>query len=197
MQLLLKVNAITVKYLTRRYIGEYSSRVDFLYKKYEWINGVPTQLEILDTCKYPDRLSKEILRWADAFLLVFSVVDSSSLFLAERLLDSMDRNRRPTLLMANKCDLEHARAVSSRSGQELAVKHGCLYLEVSAAGNTQESRPTPAFLALAGMCLLQELQQSSSCFSARNIWRQIVSRSEKQRLQSDIPRRLVQKSIFL
>ncbi|XP_072161401.1 uncharacterized protein [Bemisia tabaci] len=43
--------AVTVRYLTKRYIGEYSSTTDFLYRTNVTFDNVTTQLEILDTCK--------------------------------------------------------------------------------------------------------------------------------------------------
>ncbi|GJQ72636.1 hypothetical protein Trydic_g1298 [Trypoxylus dichotomus] len=43
--------AVTVRYLTKRYIGEYSSTSDFLYRHNVTFDNVTTEVEILDTSK--------------------------------------------------------------------------------------------------------------------------------------------------
>ncbi|XP_017781700.1 PREDICTED: ras-related and estrogen-regulated growth inhibitor-like, partial [Nicrophorus vespilloides] len=42
---------VTVRYLTKRYIGEYSSTSDFLYRHNVTFDNVTTEVEILDTSK--------------------------------------------------------------------------------------------------------------------------------------------------
>ncbi|KAG5882473.1 hypothetical protein JTB14_004600 [Gonioctena quinquepunctata] len=44
-------SAVTVRYLTKRYIGEYSSTSDFLYRHNVTFDNVTTEVEILDTSK--------------------------------------------------------------------------------------------------------------------------------------------------
>uniref|UniRef100_A0A6P7GCS2 Ras-related and estrogen-regulated growth inhibitor-like n=1 Tax=Diabrotica virgifera virgifera TaxID=50390 RepID=A0A6P7GCS2_DIAVI len=40
---------VVVRYLTKRYIGEYSSNVDFLYKHNVTFDTLLTEVEIMDT----------------------------------------------------------------------------------------------------------------------------------------------------
>ncbi|CAM1318491.1 Uncharacterised protein r2_g2650 [Pycnogonum litorale] len=42
-------SAVTVRYLTKRYIGEYSSDSDFMYRHISTIDNCTTEVEILDT----------------------------------------------------------------------------------------------------------------------------------------------------
>ncbi|KAI5733081.1 hypothetical protein M8J76_007442 [Diaphorina citri] len=44
-------SAVTVRYLTKRYIGEYSSSTDMIYRHNTTIDNTTTEVEILDTCK--------------------------------------------------------------------------------------------------------------------------------------------------
>uniref|UniRef100_A0A2A4IZL3 small monomeric GTPase n=1 Tax=Heliothis virescens TaxID=7102 RepID=A0A2A4IZL3_HELVI len=41
-------SALIVRYLTRRYIGEYHSNTDLLYRQTVPINGTPVELEVID-----------------------------------------------------------------------------------------------------------------------------------------------------
>lgn len=55
------------------------------------------------------------LRWADVFVVVYSICDKYSLLIAEDYLEELSKMKMPsyytTLLLANKRDLEHARYV--------------------------------------------------------------------------------------
>ncbi|XP_014274993.1 ras-like protein family member 11B [Halyomorpha halys] len=136
--------AITVRYLTHRFIGEYSSRADVVYKHTANIGGEKTELEILDTCK-----SSIERREGDGYLVVFSVTEPSSLAAAAGILAGLPQAR-PVLLLANKIDLEHARTVTLRSALELSVIAGCSYLEVSASSSAMDRGGIPlAFAAVA------------------------------------------------
>jgi Ras-related and estrogen-regulated growth inhibitor-like protein len=59
------------------------------------------------TCLY------DHIRWADAFVIVYSVVDLSSFNEAQYLLDELSKHKLPsyfaTLLLGNKRDLDHSR----------------------------------------------------------------------------------------
>ncbi|XP_070503961.1 ras-related and estrogen-regulated growth inhibitor-like protein [Chironomus tepperi] len=131
-------SAITVRYLTKRFIGEYSSAHDFLYKhtvNFEE-NHVPVEIEILDTCSngcsYDD-----VFRWADSFLVIYSIVDRDSFQEAEKLLKKISKLKLPSyytaLMLGNKNDLEHSRTVSVSEAQEVSLNYNCQFLEVSAA----------------------------------------------------------------
>ncbi|GBP69232.1 Ras-related and estrogen-regulated growth inhibitor [Eumeta japonica] len=76
------------------------------------------------------------LRWGDAFAVVYSVCERRSFAAAGELLALLERTRLPCAaltLLANKTDLEHARAVTAAEGQQLSLRFGCQFYEVSAA----------------------------------------------------------------
>ncbi|XP_071455749.1 ras-like protein family member 12 [Hetaerina americana] len=232
-------SAVTVRYLTKRFIGEYSSSRDFLYKHtVVFDGGARTDIEILDTSKcsgldlHPkfdgggggawrpakvisgggrggiptgssrsgrranpggrriprggseeeeeeeedeeedeeevggggecwdvrgedaaeEEEEEEHLRWGDAFVVVYSVCDRRSFRSAKRLLARLSRLHggrhgvgdedghmvatplaAPALLLGNKRDLDHAREIGVDAGQELSLRYGAQFYEVSAA----------------------------------------------------------------
>ena len=81
-------------------------------------------------------IREEQIRWADGFMLVFSLTDTSSIQAVVRYRDLIQQVRRekriPMLLLANKCDMIHVRLVSERQARNLATELNCTYLEVSA-----------------------------------------------------------------
>ncbi|KAK3929129.1 Ras-related and estrogen-regulated growth inhibitor [Frankliniella fusca] len=132
------VAAVTVRYLTKRYIGEYSSSTDFLYRHCVTFDSVTTEVEILDTSKCAAMgCLDEHLRWGEAFVVVYSVCDALSFHDARDLLEKVAAAKLPgyctTLLLGNKRDLDHSRQVAVDAGQELSLQFGCQFYEVSAA----------------------------------------------------------------
>ncbi|XP_046667636.1 ras-related and estrogen-regulated growth inhibitor-like [Homalodisca vitripennis] len=131
-------SAVTVRYLTKRYIGEYSSTTDFMYRHNVTFDSVTTEVEILDTCKCAATgCLYDHIRWGEAFVVVYSICDMNSFNDAHTLLDKLSKLKLPsyytTLLLGNKRDLDHSRAVCVDAGQELSLRYSCQYYEVSAA----------------------------------------------------------------
>ena len=77
------------------------------------------------------------MKWADGFLVVFSLTDRTSFDSARSLIDHMLRlsaGRRPAaVLVGNKSDLRHLRAVTETEARDLAAVLGCPYVETSAS----------------------------------------------------------------
>ncbi|XP_026476862.1 ras-related and estrogen-regulated growth inhibitor-like [Ctenocephalides felis] len=133
-------SAVTVRYLTRRYIGEYSSTNDLLYRHNVTFDNVTTEVEILDTSKcVATGCLYEHIRWGDAFVVVYSVCDSVSFAEARDLLAQLAKLKLPNyytaLLLGNKRDLDHSRQICVDDGHELSLRYGCQFYEVSAAEN--------------------------------------------------------------
>lgn len=73
-------SALIVRFLTKRYIGEYDHQAEQRYRNELLVDNEPVLFEILDTCsKSMDALpSSEVIAWADGFLLVYSITDRQS-----------------------------------------------------------------------------------------------------------------------
>ncbi|KAG7315308.1 hypothetical protein KOW79_021396 [Hemibagrus wyckioides] len=104
-------------------------------------------LEILDTvnkeCVGPGTTSLESsIKWGDGFLIVYSVTDRSSFEAVARLKRLIDHIRQslgiPTVIVANKNDMENGRAVRTEEGQALARDLRCNFFELSVAECSSE-----------------------------------------------------------
>ncbi|XP_025099107.1 ras-related and estrogen-regulated growth inhibitor-like protein [Pomacea canaliculata] len=132
-------SAVTVRFLTKRFIGEYCSSIDLLYRSTIRQDDTITDVEVLDTCTKNSNgsLDESRISWADAFVIVYSICNRRSFYTARALIDSINKSRAsayvPVLLLGNMTDLEHRREVGVEEGHEVALEYGCQYYEVSAA----------------------------------------------------------------
>ncbi|XP_068218576.1 uncharacterized protein [Palaemon carinicauda] len=119
-------SAITVRYLTRRFIGEYKSQGD---------DTLPT----LEICQ------------CDCYLVVYSVAERHTFLTANHLLRAIFKLRPhvptpPITLLGNKQDLEHSRQVSWQEGETTSKAFGCDFAEVSVAETSEDI--VPIFMSL-------------------------------------------------
>ncbi|CAG7716149.1 unnamed protein product [Allacma fusca] len=102
--------ALTVRFLTKRYIGEYDHQSENRYKHEMMVDGEPVIFEILDTCPKTyiglsehfliltgnELVSPETLQWADGFLLVYSITDRQSFNYIKRVKQQLSECRNGT-----------------------------------------------------------------------------------------------------
>ncbi len=109
------ITALTVRYLTRRYIGEYRSNTDLLYKQTVTLESSGLlDVEIIDvSVDDDDGFPLEQIQWADACVIVYSITDRLSFEYAMRSLGELRQlqNSPSAYLVANKADLDHLREV--------------------------------------------------------------------------------------
>ncbi|XP_070492640.1 ras-related and estrogen-regulated growth inhibitor-like protein [Chironomus tepperi] len=132
-------SALTVRYLTRRYIGEYRSNTDLLYKQTVTLESGLLDVEIIDvSVDDDDGFPIEQIQWADACVIVYSIVDRLSFEYATRSLGELRQlqNGPAAYLVANKADLDHLREIPETEGASLAASHGVGFCEVSVAENS-------------------------------------------------------------
>lgn len=91
----------------------------------------------METSRYEKRI-----RWADGFVLVYSICDRASFNTVSNLIRTikstkvyLNTNKAPIVIVGNKRDLHHRRTVPSEEGRVLALTTDCLFYEVSAAEN--------------------------------------------------------------
>ncbi|OXB77653.1 UNVERIFIED_CONTAM: hypothetical protein H355_002962 [Colinus virginianus] len=132
-------SALTVKFLTKRFISEYDPNLEDTYTSEELVDQQPVLLKVMDTADQDGPVNCErYLRWANAFLVVYSIEDRRSFEGCSRYLDVLARHARgcqrhsPVLLLGNKLDMEQYRQVTKAEGTSLAARFGCLFYEVSA-----------------------------------------------------------------
>ncbi|XP_048825524.1 ras-like protein family member 12 isoform X2 [Brienomyrus brachyistius] len=134
-------SALTVKFLTRRFISEYDPNLD-TYASEEVVDQQPVLLKIMDTADQDGPANCErYLTWASAFLVVYSIDNLRSFETCQQYLDVLSLQSKglhpetPIILLGNKLDMERHRQVSKSDAVSLASKYGCLFFEVSACAD--------------------------------------------------------------
>ncbi|XP_011750980.2 ras-like protein family member 12 isoform X2 [Macaca nemestrina] len=105
-------SALTVKFLTKRFISEYDPNLEDTYSSEETVDHQPVHLRVMDTADLDTpRNCERYLNWAHAFLVVYSVdsrqsFDSSGSYLELLALHAKETQRSvPALLLGNKLDM--------------------------------------------------------------------------------------------
>ncbi|XP_077320146.1 ras-related and estrogen-regulated growth inhibitor-like protein [Lithobates pipiens] len=135
-------SALTVRFLTRRFIGEYVG-TESIYTHNVMVDGRETFFSIWDSvCPQNPSLqtciSDEQLRWADGFIVVYSICNRDSFNVVRQQLQRIRQQKKrqglaPVIIVGNKRDLQHRREVSSEEGRMLAIGSDCGFFEISAA----------------------------------------------------------------
>ncbi|XP_046665225.1 ras-related and estrogen-regulated growth inhibitor [Homalodisca vitripennis] len=136
--------ALVVRFITRRYIGEYDPTLEKVYTFHTVMDNEMVYFEILDTAGQPHEsecLTLEAnIRWAEAFILMYSVTDKCSFDECNRLKFLINYNKRkrrlnsskesvtdvPVVLVGNKVDQWGDRMVSLEDGQRRSKEIGCV-----------------------------------------------------------------------
>ena len=103
----------------------------------EAIPATQVKLQIWDTAGQESfrSITRSYYRGAAGALLVYDITRRDSFVHLSRWLDEAKQHAHPSmviLLIGNKSDLEHRRAVSTEEGQAFADANGLLFLETSA-----------------------------------------------------------------
>ncbi|XP_026748240.2 ras-like protein family member 11A [Galleria mellonella] len=138
-------SALVVRFITRRFIGEYDPNLEKTYSFHTVIDNEMVYFEILDSAgdshesEYANLDSN--IRWAEAFILMYSVTDKCSFDECHRLKFLINYNKRrrrlsssmkdslpetPVVLVANKADQIGDRMVSTEEGQRRSKEIGCV-----------------------------------------------------------------------
>ncbi|XP_063793262.1 ras-like protein family member 11A-like [Pseudophryne corroboree] len=141
--------ALVVRFLTKRFIGDYEANTGALYSRKVTIDGEQISLQVqdtpyvlmeedTDTISCQEQINRSIY-WADGFVFVFSITDYNSYRMIRPLYQHLKKihpnTKIPLLLVGNKADLLRARQVSSDEGLQLANELTGTYAEVSAREN--------------------------------------------------------------
>ncbi|XP_040835841.1 ras-like protein family member 11A [Ochotona curzoniae] len=145
-------SAMIVRFLTKRFIGDYEPNTGKLYSRLVYVEGDQLSLQIQDTpggIQMLDNLSQQpvdplskCLHWAEGFLLVYSITDCDSYRAIRPLYQHIRKvhpeSKAPVIIVANKGDLHHLRQVQTQDGVQLANELGSLFLEISTSENYED-----------------------------------------------------------
>ncbi|XP_064281818.1 GTP-binding protein Rhes-like [Passer domesticus] len=172
--------ALTVRFITRRFIGDYDPTLEMIYRHVAVIDGEMVHFEILDTAgQEEDSLQiEEKIKWGDGFAVVYSVTDRCSFdevmrlcFLINHLHGSPKRSgaeQPPVVIVGNKKDLQFDRMVSTEDGENLSKALKIPFYEISTRDSYEE--PVAVFSSL-----YQELLRQGH-FSPGSFKRRTVSK---------------------
>ncbi|XP_077052640.1 ras-related and estrogen-regulated growth inhibitor-like protein [Siphateles boraxobius] len=136
-------SALTVRFLTRRFIGEYGD-IESIYSHTDKIEGRDICFNIWDSlCNQNGEesgyISDRQLQWTDGYILVYSICDRASFNVVRQQVQCIRQAKQKLastaqiIIVGNKRDLQHRRTVSSEEGRLLALSADCGFFEVSAA----------------------------------------------------------------
>lgn len=188
--------ALVVRFLTKRFIGDYERNAGNLYSRQIEIDGEIFAIQVQDTpgiqihghsldCN--EQLNR-CIRWADAVVIVFSITDYKSYELLghfhQHIRQLHPGNRVPVVVIANKADLLHIKEVEPQHGLQLASMLGCTFYEVSVSENYKE-----VFNAFHSLCKDVCKQQTTSTPEKRRT--SLIPRPKSPNMQ-DLKRRFKQ-----
>ncbi|GFN93748.1 ras-related and estrogen-regulated growth inhibitor [Plakobranchus ocellatus] len=151
--------AFSVRFITKRYIGEYDPLLERIYTCQRTIMDSTVDIEIWDTAGINENSKlKEHIRWADAIILMYAVTDRCSFNECSRLkflVNAYARSSRrrktgsdpsseltiamPVVLVGNKKDKDQDRMVSAEEGAERCRQLGCVsFQEISVQEDVDE-----------------------------------------------------------
>jgi Ras-related protein Rab-1A len=110
--------------------------VDFKLKNIE-LDNKKIKLQIWDTAGQERfrTITTSYYKGAHAIVIVFDITDKDSFDHVKVWMQDIDKFAKQgvmRILVGNKCDLEHQRAVTKDEGNEMALKYGIKYIETSA-----------------------------------------------------------------
>eukprot|EP01059_Diplonema_ambulator_P035431 TRINITY_DN8328_c0_g1_i1.p1 TRINITY_DN8328_c0_g1~~TRINITY_DN8328_c0_g1_i1.p1 ORF type:complete len:260 (+),score=41.33 TRINITY_DN8328_c0_g1_i1:64-843(+) len=119
-------SAITVKFVQGKFVELYDPSICDKYRKQEVIDGETEIIEVVDTAGQEEYkpLRAQYYQKGEGFIAVYSITDRGSMGEVEKLRDDVLEERGcswvPMVLVANKCDLEAQRKVTTSEGEALA-----------------------------------------------------------------------------
>ncbi|XP_019211619.1 ras-like protein family member 12 isoform X6 [Oreochromis niloticus] len=115
--------ALTVKFLTKRFITEYDPNLEDIYSSEEVVDQQPVTLRVMDTCEQEGPVNSErYLSWANVFLVVYSIDNMESFNGCQLYLQTLAshnktfRPQTPIILLGNKKDMDRYRLTGPSVG---------------------------------------------------------------------------------
>ena len=131
-------SSVVIQFVENTWVETYYPTIENTFEKNMNFRGEPIALQILDTTGQDELtiFSPRHMVGIHGYLLVYDVTSRQSFNVVQHIYEKMinvfsDRYI-PIVLVGNKCDLDHDRAVSCEEGRQLAQEWQCAFIEVSA-----------------------------------------------------------------
>ncbi|XP_070539785.1 ras-related and estrogen-regulated growth inhibitor-like [Ptychodera flava] len=183
--------ALAVRFITKRFIGEYDPTLESTYQFRTFVDSDPVDFEILDTAGQEENatITQAQIKWADAFIIVYSVTDKCSYDEILRIKFLITRNKgndTPVMIVGNKADLVYDRMIPQGEGEKLAKTLSCQFSEISVRESYDDVRT--AFLKLYDECKLVKGTRNSPKLFLRTKSSSHLKSPEKERRETPRPR---------
>ncbi|XP_061195659.1 ras-related and estrogen-regulated growth inhibitor-like protein [Saccostrea echinata] len=132
-------SALTVRFMTKRFIGDYDSQIEAVYTKQCSLDGKTITVHILDTAWQANgfTIKDDQIVWADAIMMVYSITDKESFEklkeFADYVIAKKTDSKTVMALIANKSDLVHMSTVTNVEATQFCAEYNCLFFETSAS----------------------------------------------------------------
>lgn len=133
-------SAFVVRYLTRRFIGEYDPLIEDVFRKTVNLSNQDITIEMKDTSRGINwsKRSNDLI-WTDALICMYSINNRSSFDdiqdLSKHIYQQKKSQGIPCLIVGNKKDLIHERKVDTSEGVKLAGVVNGTFCELSVREN--------------------------------------------------------------
>lgn len=136
-------SAMIVRFLTKRFIGEYDQNIGLMYHYHKRLENQQVRVEILESGGKDFIESSDVhTLWGDLFLLVYAINDRSSfeeLIPLRQHLEKVRAADKPlVVLIGNKKDTENDREVSKQEGLQFSKENNCSFYEISTKVSYEE-----------------------------------------------------------
>ncbi|KAM7442783.1 hypothetical protein ABFA07_008254 [Porites harrisoni] len=136
-------SAMIVRFLTKRFIGEYDQNIGLMYHYHKRLENQQVRVEILESGGKDFIESSDVhTLWGDLFLLVYAINDRSSfeeLIPLKQHLEKVRAADKPlVVLIGNKKDTENDREVSKQEGLQFSKENNCSFYEISTKASYEE-----------------------------------------------------------
>ncbi|KAI3660620.1 hypothetical protein MP638_004612 [Amoeboaphelidium occidentale] len=131
-------SALTIQFIQSHFVDEYDPTIEDSYRKQCVIDDEVALLDVLDTAGQEEysAMREQYMRTGEGFLCVYSITSKNSFeeisTFHQQILRVKDKDFFPIIIVANKCDLESERQVSTQEGRDLAKQFQCKFIESSA-----------------------------------------------------------------
>ncbi|XP_026812249.1 ras-related and estrogen-regulated growth inhibitor [Rhopalosiphum maidis] len=181
--------ALLVRFVTKKFIGDYDPNLEKVYTYQVCMESETVNFEILDTAGYVQDKSCNLemnMRWADVFILVYSITDKCSFDDCSRLKFLINYNKKkrrlstkdhpfdvPVILVGNKVDQQYDRMVTYAEGRKRCQELGCVaFHEISVREDVDQAYAVfkEAFTCWKSMSKNPKLKRSSSDHGAEALF---------------------------
>lgn len=139
-------SCMVLRLIMNEFVEDYDPTIEDNYRKQITVDRKPLVLDIMDTAGQEefDMLEDQWIRLGEGFLLVFDVMDPSTVEEVEKKYKKIYRHKEieniPVVLVGNKMDRlreqGQTRSVATDKARAFAQEWGCRYIETSAKQNT-------------------------------------------------------------